>query len=166
MKDWKNWIVLICIVIGLAMIGCESVIDSITPCVVPRLAARYVDEEPATLFGIVQLSKAKEIREDMKVKHRDEQERALRAMKDDTYYYQVASGLFDIAIAQSQSVQDVLIGDESNPFSVAGLLSIGGLSFLAGSLRKRKGDLDPKEVEVIKLSAKAEGVAEANGKKT
>lgn len=69
----------------------------------------------------------------------------------------------EYSIEESEIVQDVVIGSEQQPVSILGILGYSGIGLFAGRLMKRKGDLDPKEVEVEKAKAKDDGRKEVNG---
>jgi len=138
------------LVVGLACIavlGCASFVDMLTPADVSNAALEYVSQQPD---GWTSLHTARDIRNKIIVKHRTEQLGLLRAAEDDKFAYADAINTININIQEAESLQTLIIGDENHPFSILGVLG-GALPGLAigGLLLKRPKDYTPEQVEVI-----------------
>ena len=99
----------------------------------------YELTNPATL---------KDTRTVIVIKHRDNQTELLRAAQDDKVKYQDAIGFIEPAIAEAQATQDLVVGSESQPFSILGILGGLGVGGAIGRALKRPGDKSPEEFEL------------------
>jgi len=144
-KDKKNIVLVLLTVICVATIGCNSLLDSMTPAMRHVLAAKYLSDP--NLAGATSLGKLKEDRTTAIVKHRSEQVNLKRSAEDDKLAYQDAIGFIDRNIEESQIMQDLIVGAPDQPFSLLGVLAgfTGGAAI--GRALKRKGDKDEAEVE-------------------
>ena len=149
--SWKQTVVLMIGLICLAVIGCESMLDELTPSIVDSRSREYIGEEPVR--KITTLAKAREMRKDIGIKHRDYLLELRRDIEDDENAYQDAL-LIDARIEESERWQNIVVGSAGNPMSLMGILAGTSLGGLVGSKMKRKGDLSPKEVEVEVLKVK------------
>lgn len=152
--SWKQIIVLIIGILCLAIIGCREMMDEVTPAIVDGRSRTYLNEDPNSPRKIITLAKAKEMRKDIGIKHRDYLLDLRRDIEDDENAYQDAL-LIDARIEQSERWQNLVIGDASNPMSVMGILAGSSLAGLVGYHIKRKGDSSPDEVKVEVAKAKA-----------
>ena len=145
-KDFKNLFLVLIMVACLVVMGCGSILNMVTPGVMPKPTADYLGD-PNTV-GITTLDKLVEAKTDVIVKHRRAQTDLLREAQDDEVGYKDAIGFIETNIDESRVVQDIVVGSEDQPFSVLGILAgfAGGAAI--GRALKRKGDYTPEEVEV------------------
>lgn len=144
-KDKKNLLLVLLTVVCVAVIGCNSMLDGITPGMRHPLSAHYQGDPNSA--GLTSLGKLKEDRTTIIVKHRSEQIELKRSAKDDKLAYQDAIGFIDRNIEESQIMQDLIVGAPDQPFSLLGVLAgfTGGAAI--GRALKRKGDKDEDEVK-------------------
>lgn len=136
-KIVPSLLILLCVTL-LAVVGCASIVDRLTPAYVPPQAAEYADREPQDIYS---LHNVKVIQTDTTIKHRNTQLDLKRLAEDDEYAYQDALGFIEAAIAEAEAFQAQVLGDDNNPLSVSGLLFMltGGL--VGRSFFKRPQDL-------------------------
>ena len=154
MKDKGNIALIIVFILCVAIIGCRSVLDRVTPCEVPEQAYEYAH---GTLDGhkeIDSLYNAKKLRLKMIIQHRTDLIGLKRAIEDEDYAHDDAIGLINNQIEESQNLQDVVVGGPDTEFSLIGILAgfTGGAAI--GKMLKRKGDYSPVEVEEVVARAK------------
>jgi len=154
--DFKAFAILAFGLICLGIIGCSSMLDRVTPCEIPKQSLRYVEFDPNE-FIYPTLSTAQAIRNDVIIKHRTEQINLLRLAQDDKFAYADAIGFIEIAIADSQAFQDLMVGSQDQPMSILGILAGAGIGLPLGLLKKRKGDYTPEEFEVALAKANGNG---------
>lgn len=144
-KDARNVLLITLTIVCLAVIGCRSMLDTVTPAQMPRKAAEYLGDPNEA--GLTSLNNLRETRTDIIVKHRNEQRDLRRDAEDDLVAYQDAIGFIDTNIRDSQTMQNVIVGGAEQPFSLLGIMAglTGGAAI--GRAMKRKGDLAPEEVE-------------------
>jgi hypothetical protein len=141
-----NYGLLFVCIVSLAIIGCGSMLDRLTPANPPKLALSYVGKDPnSTWFS---LYAARELQDDIVVKHRVCQTQLIRIAEDDKSAYQDAKKLIESSIKEAENLQNVVVGSEAQPFSLLGILAgaTGGLS-IGGAFIKRKGDISPDEAK-------------------
>lgn len=159
MKKLKGVLLVLGCIIVLAVIG-GCLLDEITPtaAINPRsLNYAGIDANDVGILGITQipsLADAKRVRTEIVVNHRTTQLNLKRFTEDDNLYYGDAYGFINASVAQGQYIQDLLIGDEGNPFSILGVLAAFGGVAVGRKYLKRPGDYTPQEHEVEVLKAK------------
>lgn len=148
MKAKSNILLIGIVLLSLVLLGCGSIADYLTPAEVPQRTAAYVSDDP-NLPGFTTLKKAKEVRQDVLITHRDTQLDLKRLAEDDKLQYSDALEVIDFNISQSQTIQDIVLnGSDTTPGLMTVLFGAGGL--LAGrNFLKRPGDLSPDEVEPV-----------------
>ena len=144
--------------VSITAISCRSVADRLTPCDLPKSTASYVGIDPNP--EVVSLYDAKEIKQDVTVKHRETQKEMLRKAQDDKDYYHDAIGFITAAIDEAMALQDAVIGDENNPGLIgylAGISGLGGGILMGRNFLRRPGDYtkDEHEAEVAKAKEAA-----------
>ncbi len=146
MKAKSNLLLIGIVLLSLVLLGCGSIADYVTPADIPQRSAEYVSDDP-NLAGLTTLKKAKEVRQDVLITHRDTQLDLKRLAEDDELQYSDALEIIDTNISQSQTIQDIVLnGTDTTPGLMTVLFGAGGL--LAGrNFLKRPGDLSPDEVE-------------------
>jgi len=154
LKNWKYWLLVMVCIISFAIIGCNSMIDRITPAEMPKRTAEYVGMDPN--IEVVSLRDAKIIKDDVLILHRNAQLSLLRFAQDDELAYKDALAFIETSIEEAQGLQDIVVGTSEQPFSVLGILAglTGGAAI--GKVMKRKGDYSPAEFEAGLAKAKAE----------
>lgn len=145
--SWKQILILVVGIICVAAIGCQPLINEIWPVVTNKDAERYLFNDPNATRRLRSMVKAEEMREDIMTQHRDYLLSLQRGIEDEDLAFQDAMKIDD-RIRESQVYQDWLIGDTTNPLSVASLLAGTGFAGLIGYKIKRKGDSTPEEVDV------------------
>lgn len=144
-RDYKNMLLVLVMVACLAVIGCRTMLDAVTPGLMPKRTASYNGDPNAA--GLTSLADLKEARSDTIIRHRDTQTDLMRQAEDDKVAYSDALGFIEGNIADSQNLQDTAVGSEDKPFSILGVLAgfTGGAAI--GRTLKRKDDFTPEEVE-------------------
>lgn len=142
-KALNTLLILICVV-GIAITGCDSLVDRAIPADVSSHSATYAGQDPNHLYN---LHEAKRLRDNIVIRHRNEQLDLKRLSEDDTYSYQDATGFIETAITEAEQFKETVVGNDNNPLSVSGLLFMltGGL--VGRSFFKRPGDLSPDEAK-------------------
>lgn len=167
MRDWKNYLLLFVGLISIAILSCRSALDKLTPADQPGPALAYIEAEPNEfkLFGyqFYSLADARETKYQVQLKHRSRLIELNRQLQDEGLEHGDAINSVDYSIEGSEIVQEVVIGSNKQPFSILGILAGAGIAGPIGRAMKRRGDLDPKEVEIEKAKSKEEGRNEANG---
>lgn len=165
----KKYLFLLICAICIVIISCRSMMDEATPTIIENQVFEYVGEMPPHNFfsrNLVSLAEAKALEDGIIIVHRDRQTEHLRGLEDDKYYYDVASGFVRESIKESEQFQQAVVGSESNPLSLLGLLGIGGLSgFIGKQYFKRPGDFTPTLHESEVQKAKESVRKELNGNK-
>ncbi len=144
-----SWLLILVCILSVGILGCNEMLDRFTPSVIPEISADYSEiEVPVVLEDIGTLRDAKKVRTNIVVKHRTEQLSLLRLAQDDDLAFKDAIGFIETSIAAAESLQDLVVGDEGQPFSLLGVLAgiTGGAA--VGKMLKRKGDFSPDEVAV------------------
>ncbi len=163
----KKIIVPILCILCLAVMSCQSLLDKVTPCDIPKPARDYAGVDPNQArgpLGYPTLYNARQIETAVETTHHHAQINFMRQVQDDNYKYQIALDLIRPPIAESQQLQDRIIGSPEQPLSILGVLGASGLTYWIGAKRKRPGDLDPDQAEAEKVRAREEGRQEERGK--
>ena len=147
MNDYKVILVLIVGVLAMAVIGCRSMLDKVTPCEISEMSQEYAEADPNESIWPT-LATAKQLRTKIIIIHRDNQTDLLRLARDDKTSYKDAIGFIDVSIAESQVIQEMVVGGPDQPFSILGILAGAGIAFPIGKILKRKGDYSPEEFQV------------------
>ena len=144
-KDFKNIALVLLTVVCVAVIGCRSMLDTVTPAQMPKTVASYLGDPDEA--GLTNLNNLRETRTEIIIKHRTEQRDLRRDAEDDLVAYQDAIGFIDTNIRDSQTLQNVVVGGAEQPFSLLGVLAglTGGAAI--GRAMKRKGDYTAEEVD-------------------
>lgn len=131
------FVCVICMVI-LFIFGCQTIVDRITPAAVAPQAPSYIGETPKDIYSLYRLKLMKDA---IAIQHRDKQLELLRAAEDDTYGFNDAKGFIEPAIQEANALQERIIGDDGNPYSVSGLLFLLTGGVVGRSFFRRPGDL-------------------------
>lgn len=142
----SNVVLFLSVILAAGIVGCQPLLDYVTPTYIPDRVAEYVEEPNAA--GINVLANAKELRRDVLITYRDNQIELKRMLEDDNNKYKDTIETIDYYITESQNMQDIVLNGDGNimPVGLVSLLTgVGGL--LAGrNFLKRPGDLTPDEV--------------------
>ena len=136
--------VVVCTIL-LILLGCQTIMDCITPAWVSPQAPEYVGDQPKDIYSLYEL---KLMQNEIAIQHRDKQLELLRLAEDDTYGFQDAKEFIEPAIQAASDLQNQVIGDDTNPFSVSGLLMLITGGAVGRQFLKRPGDLSPDEHKV------------------
>ncbi len=154
----KSVIVTLLLVLVVGIVGCRALLDDLTPAKIPERSKEYAEVTPEDIGSFPSLGDATDTRVEIIIKHRDTQIGLKRRAEDDTMAYKDALGFIDQAIADSYTLQAIVIGSPENPISLLGLLAPLGLGAFAGKeLFKRGKDYSPEEYEAGVAKAKVEG---------
>ena len=158
----KTTTVTVLLVVLLGILGCRTLIDSITPSNIDKRAQEYSKITDKDIGEWKSLKDAVEVRKEIIINHRTEQIDLKRKAQDDKILYKDAIGFIDANIQESLDLQGIIIGGPDNPFSILGMLAPFGIGAIAGSVFiKRRNDYTPEEYEVGIEKAKTEGVENA-----
>ncbi len=156
MDKLKSTLIIILLMAVLAVIGCRSLMDGITPTKIDARSTEYAGVEEKE-FGFGSLADAEYIRKEIIIRHRDGQLNLRRVIQDDNLKYGDALGFLDANIAEARILQGIIIGNEDNPYSLLGLLAPLGIGTLVGKqFLRRPNDYTPEEFDVAVAEAKVE----------
>lgn len=164
------------ILLGVAILlllgaGCQLVSESLWPTKKTVQAELYLERDPNTAAGIESLSKAKDTKQAVIMKHVNTQLKAKHEMEKDEANYKVAIEQANINIGTAETEKAAMIGTVESPGWLTSLI-LGGSGFglyFAGKVKKRPGDINPQEhqlmvkEEVNKAVAVAKIEAKNNG---
>ena len=157
MKKTKTILITLILVVVLTVLGCRTLVNSITPSDIDNRAQKYSKVTDDQIGRWKSLNDATEVRKEIIIKHRTEQIDLKRKAQDDKILYKDAIGFIDVNIQESLDLQGIIIGGPDNPFSVLGMLAPFGIGAVAGSVFiKRRNDYSPEEYEVAVEKAKLE----------
>ena len=142
----SNLVLGLIILLAVVLIGCGTIADHFTPAEIPERTATYVSEDPQ-LPGLTNLHKAKKVKREVVIVHRDNQIDLKRMAEDDKLKYKDAFQVIDFNIEESTALQNVVLnGNAIWPGMNSILFGAGGL--LAGrNFFKRPGDYGPDEID-------------------
>lgn len=161
-RNWKNWLVVFAALLCVTVISCRSFVDKITPANLDEQVRVLANVEPND-FGLLgpTLHDLKNIKNQLIVQHRQEKLTHVRQVEDLDFIYPFAFGILDFDIQDAKEVQQIVIGSESNPVSILGILAGFGLTGIGTAIGrkylKRPGDYTPEEVEVAITKVQKEG---------
>ncbi len=143
MKAKSNVILVLVVLMMIALVGCGSLLDRVTPSTIPKRAATYAkmpDKE-----GVQSLYDAEIIKRELGIVHRDNQLAFMRQIEDDKLAYDDARVIVENNIADSRELQStVLNGVDMIPGVNSMLYGMGGL-LVGRNFLKRPGDLTKEE---------------------
>ncbi len=158
MKKTKTILITLILVGVLTVLGCRTLVNSITPSDIDNRAQKYSKVTDDQIGRWKSLNDATEVRKEIIIKHRTEQIDLKRKAQDDKILYKDAIGFIDVNIQESLDLQGIIIGGPDNPFSVLGMLAPFGIGAVAGSVFiKRRNDYSPSQYEAGVEKAKTEG---------
>lgn len=159
--SWKQFGLLAIFVVCAALIGCEPLINEVWPVMVGQPSIKYRTKDPNATREVHSIAKAEEMREDIIIQHREYLLGLQRDIEDEDYAFQDAMRIDD-RIAEAHQWKDYMIGDTTNPLSVASLLGGTAIAGLIGYKVKRKQDSSPEEVDA-KVAAAVDAEKKKNG---
>jgi hypothetical protein len=140
--------VLLCI-LGVSLLGCNTLLDHITPAPVDPLVTEYLDVNVPQIWGFTSLYYTRHLGLRIDLQHQIRSLRLIREIEDEDLRHAYAKAYNDAANSEGQTIQDIVVGSESNPFSVAGLLATAAPGLLIGRAMKRKQDYSPEEAKKL-----------------
>lgn len=147
MNRFKNILLIVAAIVILGIIGCRSLLDEVTPAAVNDRIIRYAGMEPNDI-GFPTLADVKRIKTEVVINHRDTQINLKRLAEDDVLAHKDALAFIDASIMESSYIQALMVGSETQPISILGLLAPLGIGTALGrKFLKRPGDLAPDEVK-------------------
>ena len=156
MKKTKTILITLILVGVLTVLGCRTLVNSITPSDIDNRAQKYSKVTDNYIGKWKSLNDAIEVRKEIIIEHRTEQIDLKRKAQDDKILYKDAIGFIDVNIQESLDLQGIVVGGPDNPFSVLGMLAPFGIGAVAGSVFiKRKNDYSPSQYEAGVEKAKA-----------
>jgi len=145
----------------MTILGCRTLIDSLTPVIIPEQALQYVGRSN----GWTSLRDARDIRTNILITHRDKQLELIRNVEDDKYAYEDALQLVEYNIREAEELQALVIGSSEQPFSILGILAGAFPGLAIGSLLlKRPQDYTKDQVEAIVAKRLAGAYNQVNSK--
>ncbi len=145
MKKLTNILLIMAAILILGIIGCRSLLDEVTPAAVNQ---RILDYSGVEDVGFPTLADVKRIKTEVVINHRDTQINLKRLAENDVLAHKDALAFIDASIAESSYIQSLMVGSETQPISILGLLAPLGIGTALGrKFFKRPGDLSPDEVE-------------------
>ncbi|KKL73925.1 hypothetical protein LCGC14_2070010, partial [marine sediment metagenome] len=127
MKKTKTVLITLILIVVLGILGCRTLIDSITPSNIDERAQEYSKVSDEKIGKWKSLNDAVEVRKEIIIKHRTEQVDLRRKAQDDKILYKDAIGFIDSNIQESLDLQGIVIGNSENPFSLLGMLAPLGI---------------------------------------
>lgn len=144
--------ILLCVAVLLLIgAGCQLVSESLWPTKKTVQAKIYLGEDPNTAAGFETLRESKDTRQAVIVKHINAQLKAKHEMERDEANYKVAIEQANINIGTAEAEKATMIGTVESPGWLTSMV-LGGSGFglyLAGKTRKRPGDINPQEHQLM-----------------
>ena len=153
--DKLNVICIVLAMLGLALLGCNTAIDHVTPAPVSSIVTEYVGHNVPSWHGFTTLYNVRQLNLEIDIKHRVDQLKFIRLIEDDDLRHSFAKAYNDAAQAEGQTFQDVIVGSDNNPFSLAGLLATAAPGLMLGRAMKRKQDYSPEQVKKLAKDVEA-----------
>ncbi len=164
-EDKLQYLLVLTCILSTAIIGCGSFMDKLTPADIPKPALDYLGKEPNAV-GIHSLYTARQIKNDVIVKHQNVQSDLLHLAEKDKFDYLNAFEMIDASIKEGENFQDMVVGSEKQPFSLLGLLAGATGGGFIGYRIKRKEDKNPDEVKALIADARDIGWDECEARVT
>jgi len=136
-------------VMGLALLGCNTMMDHISPAPVSPLVTEYVGYDVPEFMGFTTLYHVRHLDLMLDITHKMNQLKFIRAIEDDNLKHEFAAAYNSAAKLEGQTFQDIVVGSEGNPFSIAGLLATAAPGLMLGRAMKRKQDYSPEQVKKL-----------------
>lgn len=152
MKKWEKLLLALCITILIALVGCASFQDVITPCIVDEDVAEYADEPATTIFPWSTLWDAGRIKKKMDYVHQMNQIMLDRQIEDDNLKYAYLLDAHQVHLQDAAQFRDSLF----NPQSPLGMLLPAGLGLTVGGMLIPRSKDKKKIVELEKANGKTE----------
>lgn len=141
--DKTNVLCVLLFIVGLSLLGCNTLIDHVTPAPVSPLVTEYLDVNVPTVWGFTSLYHVRQMELRIDLAHKTRTLAMIRKIEDEDIRHSFAEAYNDAAKVEGQTIQDIVVGSEGNPFSVAGMLTMAAPGLMAGRAMKRKQDYSP-----------------------
>ena len=131
--------------------GCRLVSESFWPVKKTVQAKIYLGEDPNTAAGFESLSTAEDTKQAVIVKHINVQLKAKHEMEKDQANYKVAIEQANINIETARTEKAAMIGTIEKPgWLTSMILGASGFGlYFAGAKKKRAGDINPQEHQLM-----------------
>lgn len=139
----KKWIIPAVCTIGLCVLGCQALLDRITPAEIPPNAVSFTGNDPNDYWPT--LHSAKRLKTDVINTHRDNLLGFQRLIEDNKNEFGDMMDLVIPAIEESTELQAIAVGTEAQPGILWSLLLGGSGLYVGGRFIKR-----PEEKELEK----------------
>jgi len=147
--DKVNVTCVLLFIMGVALLGCNTAIDRITPAPVNPVVTDYLEIEVPQVWGFTSLYHVRHMDIQIKLAHQLRQLENIRRIEDEKLRHSFAKAYNAAAKLEGQTIQDIVVGSEGNPFSVAGLLAMAAPGLMIGKAMKRKQDYSPAQVKKL-----------------
>ena len=147
--DKMNVTCVVLCILGLSLLGCNTLIDHITPSPIDPIVTEYLDVNVPSFWGFTSLYNTRHLDLRINIAHKTRTLAAIREIEDEKIRHSFAKSYNDAAISEGQTIQDIVVGSEGNLFSIAGLLATAAPGLLIGRSMKRKQDYSPEEVKKL-----------------
>ena len=145
MRAKSNIILVLIVLMAIALVGCQSLLDMATPTPIPQRAADYACMPD--LGGIGSLWDARLIEIELGINHRDNQLKFMRMIEDDKNSFTDAKQVIVQNMTDAGQMQRTVIEGVSGIPGVQSMLyGFGGL-LLGRNFLKRPGDKSPDELK-------------------
>lgn len=147
-----DFLTILCILLtifGIGLLGCNTALDHVTPAAIDSVVTDYVQKDIPSWMGFTTLYHVKHLDIQIDLTHRTNQMKFIRLIEDDDLQHSFAKAYNDSSKAEGQALQDMVVGSEGNPFSIAGLLAAAAPGLLIGRAMKRKQDYSPDQIKKL-----------------
>ena len=157
----KNiWLAVLCTligIIGIATLSCNNLMNRVIPADLPEKSVQYVADAcdftlPINIYGFTSLYDAQRLESQVVFTYEARKREFQRMLEDNEFEFDAAAGPLRLSISESEQFKTQMIGDETTPFSIVGMLSFlgigtGGMLFGKNKLQ-RKGDYTPEQHDI------------------
>jgi hypothetical protein len=164
--DKMNVMLVVFTILGVALLGCNTMLDRFTPAPVDSVVTDYIDANVPTFMGFTTLYYVRHMEIQIRLQHQVRQMAFIRMIEDDNLKHSFAKSYNDASKLEGQTIQDIVVGSEGNPFSIAGLLATAAPGLLVGRALKRKQDYTPEQVKKLAKDVEERTIAKLKLEKT
>jgi len=164
----KTIVVMVCLVVIGAGLGCAAFSDVVTPATLDQRAKEYAVESGAASVGdfdgYPNLAKAKMLSGRVDSAHQSIQLDLQQKLQTDTLVYGTIKDAVTSNVTMAQQREETLFGEKGLLSMGLGLAGFGTLTGFLGLMRKRPGDVTSAELEQAVDQATSESSAEVQAK--
>lgn len=164
----KTIVVIVCLVVIGAGLGCAAFSDAVTPATLDQRAKEYVVEGGAAgagdFEGYPNLAKAKILAGRVDAAHLSIQLDLHQQLQTDTLMYGTIKDAVTSNVTMAQQREETLFGEKGLLSMGLGLAGFGTLTGFLGLMRKRPGDVTSAELNQAVTQATSQSSAEVQAK--